>query len=165
MFPPGRARLATSPALNRSPAPIKTMGIVAVTCLAAQLASARHINDVYRDGPAPLQERGADRPCPRHTVFDRDSFPVHVAKLMQISPKYLDAGGNAAGNGNIETRSEEFSSAAAPRLSLQEQATPLQQGLMAPQPSSLRTSFRALCITRIEIKESVIYTRKATGIS
>jgi magnesium chelatase family protein len=28
---------------------------------------------------------------------------------------------------------------------------------MAPQPSSLRTSFRALCITRIEIKESVIY--------
>jgi hypothetical protein len=29
---------------------------------------------------------------------------------------------------------------------------------MAPQPSSLRTSFRALSITRIEIKESVIYT-------
>jgi len=29
--------------------------------------------------------------------------------------------------------------------------------LMAPQPSSLRTSFRALSITRIEIKESVIY--------
>jgi hypothetical protein len=28
---------------------------------------------------------------------------------------------------------------------------------MAPQPSSLRTSFRALSITRIEIKESVIY--------
>src|SRR4029453_4719909 len=34
----------------------------------------------------------------------------------------------------------------------------LQQGLMTPQPSSLRTSFRALSITRIEIKESVIYT-------
>jgi hypothetical protein len=29
---------------------------------------------------------------------------------------------------------------------------------MSPQPSSLRTSFRALSITRIEIKESVIYT-------
>jgi hypothetical protein len=28
---------------------------------------------------------------------------------------------------------------------------------MASQPSSLRTSFRALSITRIEIKESVIY--------
>jgi hypothetical protein len=28
---------------------------------------------------------------------------------------------------------------------------------VAPQPSSLRTSFRALSITRIEIKESVIY--------
>ena len=28
---------------------------------------------------------------------------------------------------------------------------------MAPQPSSLRTSFRVLSITRIEIKESVIY--------
>jgi hypothetical protein len=27
---------------------------------------------------------------------------------------------------------------------------------MAPQLSSTRTSFRALCITRIEIKESVI---------
>jgi hypothetical protein len=38
------------------------------------------------------------------------------------------------------------------------QAVPLQQGLMAPQLSSLRTLFRALCITRIEIKESVIYT-------
>ena len=35
---------------------------------------------------------------------------------------------------------------------------PLQQGLMASQPSSLHTSFRALCTTRIEIKESVIYT-------
>jgi hypothetical protein len=32
---------------------------------------------------------------------------------------------------------------------------------MAPQPSSLRTSFRALCITRIEIKESVIYTAES----
>ena len=31
---------------------------------------------------------------------------------------------------------------------------------MAPQPSSLRTSFRALSITRIEIKESVIYTAR-----
>jgi hypothetical protein len=30
--------------------------------------------------------------------------------------------------------------------------------LLAQQPSSLRTSFRALCTTRIEIKESVIYT-------
>src|SRR4029453_6800802 len=29
---------------------------------------------------------------------------------------------------------------------------------MAPQPSSLRTSFRALSITRTEIKKSVIYT-------
>jgi hypothetical protein len=29
----------------------------------------------------------------------------------------------------------------------------------------LRTSFRALCITRIEIKESVIYTAQATGIN
>ena len=28
---------------------------------------------------------------------------------------------------------------------------------IAPQLSSLRTSFRAICITRIEIKESVIY--------
>jgi hypothetical protein len=33
----------------------------------------------------------------------------------------------------------------------------LDAGLMTDQPSSLRTSFRALCITRIEIKESVIY--------
>src|SRR4029077_3614558 len=40
------------------------------------------------------------------------------------------------------------------------QAIPLQQGLVAPQPFSLRTSFRALSITRIEIKESVIYTAK-----
>jgi hypothetical protein len=37
---------------------------------------------------------------------------------------------------------------------------PLQQRLMAPQPSSLRTSFRALFITRIEVKESRIYTAK-----
>src|SRR5262245_63519099 len=59
-----------------------------------------------------------------------------------------------------DNRSKGFSPAAAPRLSLQEQATTLQQGLMAPQPSSLRTSFRALCITRTEIKESVIYTAR-----
>src|SRR5262245_6784820 len=51
----------------------------------------------------------------------------------------------------------EFSPVAAPRLSLQEQATPLQEGLLAPQLSSLRTSCWALCITRTEIKESVIY--------
>src|SRR4030095_2324328 len=49
-------------------------------------------------------------------------------------------------------------------LSLQERATPLQQGLMAPQPSSLRTSFRGLCITRIEIKESVIYAERRQGL-
>jgi hypothetical protein len=36
---------------------------------------------------------------------------------------------------------------------------------MAPQPSSLRTSFRALSITRIEIKESVIYTEEGDGES
>jgi hypothetical protein len=34
--------------------------------------------------------------------------------------------------------------------------------LMAPQPSSLRTAFRAF-ITRIEIKESVIYTAEGDG--
>src|SRR5262249_620111 len=51
-----------------------------------------------------------------------------------------------------------LTAAPAPRLSLQEQAPPLQSGLTAPQPSSLRTSCWALCITRIEIKESVIYT-------
>jgi hypothetical protein len=56
--------------------------------------------------------------------------------------------------------SAKLSSAVAPRLWPQQQATPRQQGLMAPQPSSLRTSFRALSITRIEIKESVIYTAK-----
>jgi hypothetical protein len=35
---------------------------------------------------------------------------------------------------------------------------------MAPQPSSLRTSFRALCITRVEIKESVIYGSRRQGL-
>src|SRR4030095_8269292 len=58
----------------------------------------------------------------------------------------------------IDTLSVGPSLVAARRLSLQEQATPLQKGLMAPQPSSLRTSFRALSITRTEIKESGIYT-------
>src|SRR5262245_37772909 len=61
--------------------------------------------------------------------------------------------------------SEGLSPAAAPRLSPQERTTPLQQGLMAPQPFSLRTSFRALSITRIEIKESVIYTTEGDGKS
>ena len=36
MFPPGRARLVTSPAPTGSPIPIMTMGIVAVACLAAR---------------------------------------------------------------------------------------------------------------------------------
>jgi hypothetical protein len=37
------------------------------------------------------------------------------------------------------------------------------QGLMAPQRSSLHTSFRALSITRKEIKESVIYDGRPQG--
>jgi hypothetical protein len=37
------------------------------------------------------------------------------------------------------------------------QAASPHTGLMTPQPSSLRTSFRALSITRTEIKECVIY--------
>ena len=39
MFPPGRARLATSPLPNGSPAAVMTMGIVAVALLAAMGAS------------------------------------------------------------------------------------------------------------------------------
>src|SRR5262245_7144452 len=57
----------------------------------------------------------------------------------------------------LESLYEGLFSAAALRLWPQQQAIPLQQGLMTPQPSALRTSFRALCITRLEIKESVIY--------
>jgi hypothetical protein len=41
---------------------------------------------------------------------------------------------------------------------------PLQQGMIAPQPSSLHTSFRALCITRREVKESVIYGGRQQGL-
>ena len=95
----------------------------------------------------------------RISVLDGDVLSFYVAKLAQSQPNCLGTGGVTSWIGPpIDTLSEGLSSAAAPRLSLQEQATPLQQGLMAPQPSSLRTSFRALCITRIEIKESVIYT-------
>src|SRR5262245_5698640 len=36
MFPPGRARLVTSPAPTGSPIPIITVGIVVVACLAAR---------------------------------------------------------------------------------------------------------------------------------
>src|SRR5215471_18871826 len=38
IFPPGRARLGTSPARTGSPMEIMTMGIVVVACLAAKLA-------------------------------------------------------------------------------------------------------------------------------
>src|SRR5262249_43512230 len=38
IFPPGRARLGTSPARTGSPIEIMTMGIVVVDCLAAKLA-------------------------------------------------------------------------------------------------------------------------------
>src|SRR5262249_53176831 len=38
IFPPGRARLGTSPARTGSPIEIMTMGIVVVACLAAKLA-------------------------------------------------------------------------------------------------------------------------------
>ena len=41
MFPPGRARLSTSPAATGSAPAIKTMGIVLVAFLAARLASRR----------------------------------------------------------------------------------------------------------------------------
>jgi len=58
---------------------------------------------------------------------------------------------------------QQVSTGRIPAPSLQQQATQLQQGLMAPQPSSLSTSFRALSITRIEIKESVIYGGRRQG--
>src|SRR4030095_5102452 len=85
--------------------------------------------------------------CPQH---------IRVLKARAGMPRSREP--DEMRNGLRGTQSWLPSPAAAPRLSLQEQATPLQPGLMAPQPSSLHTSFRALSITRIEIKESVIYT-------
>jgi hypothetical protein len=77
-------------------------------------------------------------------------MPRSAAFIFSIGEKF-----------GLERRSVEFSPVAVPRLSLQEQATPLHKGLMAPQLSSLRTSFER--VTRTEIKESVIYRGRLQG--
>src|SRR5262252_3743673 len=63
----------------------------------------------------------------------------------------------------IDTLSDRLSSAAAPRRSLQEQATRLQSGLMTEQPSSLRTSVVGFSSTKAGAEKSVFYCRGKTG--
>src|SRR4030095_3294946 len=104
------------------------------------------------------EAQGTDRASPPH-IGTRWRCSVLLCSQARAEPAELARHGwtHQLDRYSIDTLSEGLSSAAAPRLQLQEQATPLQQGLMALQPSSLRTSFPALSITRREIKESVIY--------
>jgi hypothetical protein len=70
-LPPGRAKLATSPLPNGSPAATITIGIVAVARLAASGASVPKVTVTFTRGPPALQQARAGGPdcCPR--IFPR----------------------------------------------------------------------------------------------
>src|SRR5215467_13472371 len=61
----------------------------------------------------------------------------------------------------IDTLAGKLSPDAAPRLCPPQQAASMQPQCIAPQLSSLLASFQALCITRTEVKKSVIHKRRA----
>ena len=81
----------------------------------------------------------------RVPVLDRDVFSFYIAKLTQSQPNSLGTGriGSSVGPRQV-SNPQDFLRLFSRGLSLQEQAIPLQQGLMAPQPSSLRTQFGVL---------------------
>src|SRR5215467_8727043 len=61
----------------------------------------------------------------------------------------------------IDTLAGKLSPDAAPRLCPPQQAASMQPQCIAPQLSSLFPSFQALCITRTEVKKSVIHKWRA----
>ena len=106
MLPPGRARLATSPAPTGSPTTAMTMGIVVVACLAA---SDRRIRPRHDDVDLEPDQLGRESGEPlvlslRPSVLDHDVLALDVAELAQPSPERLDEmlGRHGRGRGHEE---------------------------------------------------------------
>ena len=85
MFPPGRARLATSPRPTGSAAPTKTMGIVVVACLAARaLATPTARMQIHRQADQLGREVGEPVEVPlRIAVLKGDMLSLHIAEIAQ----------------------------------------------------------------------------------
>ena len=157
IFPPGWARLATKPNAIGSFTCSITMGVVALAFLAAVTAPAPPATMTSTFNPT---SSSASSDHPDLPLLVRNSITtfltLDVTEIPQALPECL--GEDQSRSCRQITYSENLLRLLRLGYHSQQQAVPLQSGLMTPQPSSLRTSFRALCITRIEIKESVIYT-------
>ena len=117
IFPPGRARLETSPVPTGSAASANTMGIVALAFLAAKIARAGGDDDVNFE----TDQFGCKVRQPFEfpfciSVLNDNVFPFDIAKLAQPLAKCFDPGRNErTRRPRSEFLSGEFSPAAAPR--------------------------------------------------
>jgi hypothetical protein len=106
MFPPGRARLATSPRPRGSPLCPMTMGIVVVACLAARVGStpAATITSTLRrtSSAARPGSRSACESAYRHSIA---RFCPRYIQLAQPLTESLDAGG-VGGSGRDSQKPE-----------------------------------------------------------
>ena len=85
MLPPGRPKLVTSPLVTGSPAPMKTMGMVLVACLAARAASvggATMTSTWSATSSAASAGEPLDLPL-GISVFDHDGAALDVPKATQ----------------------------------------------------------------------------------
>ena len=118
IFPPGRARLATSPIPTGSVAVANTMGIVAVAFLAAQNSPRGGGDD---DVNFETDQFGCKVRQPFEfpvciSVLNDNVFSFDIAKLAQPSAKCFDLGRlDGRVGGRSEFLSGEFLPAAAPR--------------------------------------------------
>ena len=93
IFPPGRARLETSPIPTGSAAAVNTMGIVALAFLAAKIAGAGGDDDVNFE----TDQFGCKVRQPFEfpfciSVLNDNVFPFDIAKLAQPLAKCFDPG-------------------------------------------------------------------------
>ena len=84
MFPPGRAKLSTSPVATGSTVVTMTIGIVLVACFAARIAGRYEDKDIDLE----LHEFGDEGwdPFPlslRVAILNHDIFPLNVTEIAQ----------------------------------------------------------------------------------
>ena len=94
MLPPGRARLATSPAATASPTGAMTIGIVVVACLAARAPGTAVGHDDVDLEPHQLG-RELGKPVVlalRPAELDDEVLALDVAELAQARPECLQPG-------------------------------------------------------------------------
>src|SRR5262249_25409753 len=94
IFPPGRARLGTSPARTGSPIEIMTIGIVIVACLAAKLAG-RGVGRNNVHWATYERCRGLSQPLPPPVtirIVEGDVGALEVAEIAQSVPEGVPHG-------------------------------------------------------------------------